>query len=143
MHNSDINPENLPTIGLLTNISTSVVILGAVWSKTSFGMTLLRITEGGTKAGVWFIIVTMNLAMSISVLVTWIQCNPIPKGWDRSINGICWDPKVNAYYGVFAAAYSGLMDVVLALLPWSVIWGLQMRKKEKIGVALAMSMGVL
>jgi len=35
------------------------------------------------------------------------------------------------------------MDVVLALLPWSVIWGLQMRKKEKIGVALAMSMGVL
>lgn len=35
------------------------------------------------------------------------------------------------------------MDVVLALLPWSVIWGLQMRRKEKIGIALAMSMGVL
>jgi len=40
-------------------------------------------------------------------------------------------------------AYSGLMDIVLALLPWSVVWNLQMRKKEKIGVAVAMSMGVL
>lgn len=143
MHTSDIPPANLPNIGLLANLSSSLAIFGAVWSKTSFGMTLLRITEHGTRASVWFIIVTMNLAMSISVLVTWIQCNPIPRGWDRSINGICWDPRVSAYYGVFAAVYSGLMDVVLALLPWSVIWGLQMKRKEKIGVALAMSMGVL
>lgn len=35
------------------------------------------------------------------------------------------------------------MDVVLALLPWPIIWKLQMKRKEKIGVALAMSMGVL
>jgi hypothetical protein len=41
------------------------------------------------------------------------------------------------------AGYSGIMDLVLALLPWTVIWKLQMKRKEKIGVALAMSMGVL
>jgi hypothetical protein len=35
------------------------------------------------------------------------------------------------------------MDLVLAILPWTVIWKLQMKRKEKIGVALAMSMGVL
>lgn len=35
------------------------------------------------------------------------------------------------------------MDIVLALLPWSVVWKLQMQKKEKIEVAVAMSMGVL
>jgi hypothetical protein len=40
-------------------------------------------------------------------------------------------------------AYSGVMDIVLALLPWSIVWNLQMKKKEKIGVAVAMSMGVL
>jgi len=39
--------------------------------------------------------------------------------------------------------YSGIMDFVLALLPWKVIWKLQMKRKEKVGVALAMSMGVL
>lgn len=35
------------------------------------------------------------------------------------------------------------MDFILALLPWRIIWGLQMKKKEKVGVALAMSMGIL
>jgi len=35
------------------------------------------------------------------------------------------------------------MDVTLAFLPWRYIWGLEMSKKEKVGVVLAMSMGVL
>lgn len=42
-----------------------------------------------------------------------------------------------------AAGYSGVMDLVLAILPWNIIMSLQMKTKEKIGVALAMSMGVL
>jgi hypothetical protein len=44
---------------------------------------------------------------------------------------------------IYPIAYSGAMDLVLALLPWTVILKLQMKMKEKIGVALAMSMGVL
>lgn len=35
------------------------------------------------------------------------------------------------------------MDILLALLPWRMIWKLQMKKKEKVAIALAMSMGVL
>jgi hypothetical protein len=35
------------------------------------------------------------------------------------------------------------MDFVLALLPWKIIWNLQMKGKEKFGVAVAMSMGIL
>jgi hypothetical protein len=39
-------------------------------------------------------------------------------------------------------AYSALMDLTLAFLPWKLIWGLQMKRKEKIGVAVAMSCGI-
>lgn len=35
------------------------------------------------------------------------------------------------------------MDMLLAPLPWKTIWKLQMKKKEKVAVAFAMSMGVL
>jgi len=35
------------------------------------------------------------------------------------------------------------MDIVLALLPWKIILSLTLNKKERIGVLLAMSMGVL
>jgi hypothetical protein len=34
------------------------------------------------------------------------------------------------------------MDITLALLPWKFLWGLQMKRKEKIGVGIAMSMGI-
>lgn len=35
------------------------------------------------------------------------------------------------------------MDVILALLPWVVLWDLEMKKREKAGIALAMSMGIM
>ena len=38
-------------------------------------------------------------------------------------------------------AYCAVMDFTLALLPWRIVWALQMKRVEKIGVAVAMSMG--
>lgn len=35
------------------------------------------------------------------------------------------------------------MDFILALLPWKIILSMTMNKKEKLGVLIAMSMGVL
>ena len=40
-------------------------------------------------------------------------------------------------------AFSGVMDLCFALIPWKVVMGLQMKKQEKLGVVIAMSMGVL
>ena len=42
-----------------------------------------------------------------------------------------------------AAVYSGVLDTVLAFLPWKIILGATINKKERIGALLAMSMGVL
>lgn len=41
------------------------------------------------------------------------------------------------------AAYSGTADVVLALLPWKIIWNAKIRRSEKLGALFAMSMGIL
>jgi hypothetical protein len=35
------------------------------------------------------------------------------------------------------------MDMLLAVMPWKIIWSMTMNRKEKIGVMVAMSMGVL
>lgn len=34
------------------------------------------------------------------------------------------------------------MDIVLALLPWKIVWNVSINKREKTGAVLAMSMGV-
>lgn len=35
------------------------------------------------------------------------------------------------------------MDLLLAILSWTVIWNLKMNKREKIGLSCAMSIGIL
>lgn len=40
-------------------------------------------------------------------------------------------------------AWAAGMDFAFALLPWQIIWNLQMLKAEKIGVGVAMSLGFL
>jgi hypothetical protein len=98
-----VHPENLALIQILGNVSMSSGILAAVWSKTSFGITLLRITSEKTKLAVWFIIISMNLLMTLHGLMPWIQCYPASKSWNGNKPGRCWDARVNVYYGVTAA----------------------------------------
>ncbi|KAK1832265.1 hypothetical protein QBC39DRAFT_433348 [Podospora conica] len=138
-------PFNLGVINktiLTINIAGTLSLTAATWSKTSFGLTLLRLTEGWMRVLIWFIIVTINVAMGLSALFAWVRCTPVRKSWSPFDAGTCWEASVIVNYNIFSAAYSAAMDLALALLPWKLIWGLQMKKKEKIGVAVAMSCGV-
>ena len=162
MHLSDVDPANLTQIGLLSNVASTFSMLAAVLSKTSFAVTLLRITNGYTKMFVWFAIVIMNICMGLAALFVWVKCTPVRKTWDFTVPGTCLDSHAMMVYSVFAAgkraprchafvqlltassaALSAAMDLALAMLPWKVIWTLQMKTREKLGVAFAMSMGIL
>ena len=105
-HIEEIDLANLSTITFDSLWVASLAIFAAVWSKTSFGMTLLRIASGRTKVAVWFCLVSMNLLMGINAFTTWLQCNPIQKGWMPDLPGECWDRRVNAYFGVVAGGES-------------------------------------
>ncbi|KAH7074772.1 hypothetical protein BKA63DRAFT_320877 [Paraphoma chrysanthemicola] len=139
----DIPVNNLATIALCTSIGASVSCFASTFSKISFGITLLRLTEGRLRWFVWFCIVTLFLIMIPSALNTWIQCTPMEKAWNASIEGSCWPASITVNYGIFNAAWCAAADFALALIPWTLIWSLQLRFREKIGVGIAMSMGVL
>ncbi|KAJ4417115.1 hypothetical protein N0V85_001997 [Neurospora sp. IMI 360204] len=134
--------NNMAPLLLLVNMAGSFSATAAIWSKTSFAITLLRLTHGWMKWFLWFIIITMNIAMGLTALFPWVNCTPIRKSWEVFTAGECWDPTVTVHYNLFSASYSALMDITLALLPWSVVWKLQMKKTERFGCAFAMSMGV-
>ena len=134
---------NMPPLLVIVNVAGTFSVTAASWSKTSFGITLLHLTEGWVKKTVWFILITMNIFMGLSALFPWVNCTPVRKAWDMFAVGSCWDPKVMVHYNIFSGVYSACSDIALALLPWQFISGLQMKKKEKIGVGIAMSMGIL
>jgi hypothetical protein len=60
-----VNPANYPLIDQNSNISALFSILGAVWSKTAFALTMLRLNQGtNQRIFLWFLIITMNLAVN-------------------------------------------------------------------------------
>jgi hypothetical protein len=139
----DIPQENLATIALGSSVVASISCFASTLSKISFGITLLRLTSGKIRWSVWFCIITLFIIMIPSALLNWIQCSPSAKAWDASVKGVCWPAYITINYGIFNAAWCTLADFYLALLPWKLIWGLQLKTREKLGVGIAMSMGVL
>nr|CDP29202.1 Putative protein of unknown function [Podospora anserina S mat+] len=120
----DIPPSHHPTIAFVgATLGSCITILTIVWSKTSFAITILRLSPSGSvlRNIAWFVLVSMNTLMIVQAVVVWVKCNPISKNWDLSNEGTCWDVHATNYYGVFCG----------------------MRKKEKLGVVVGMSMGVV
>jgi hypothetical protein len=79
-------------------------IISLAWSKTSFSLTLLRITSPGwMKWVVWFTIISVNLVLGVNAAFQWLRCWPIAKAWDWNLDGSCVDEKVVEVYQTFAA----------------------------------------
>ncbi|SPO07579.1 uncharacterized protein DNG_10274 [Cephalotrichum gorgonifer] len=132
--NSDVVLPLLLSRGVLSSVALA-------WTKTSFALSLLRVTSGWTKRAVWIIAVSTNIAMG-SCAIVFMACSPVQAAWDLSVAGKCVPPDVKRGVLIFAGSYSAAMDLTLAMIPWKVIWNLQMRRKEKIGAGIAMSLGV-
>ena len=140
----DIAPAHLTRIAFEGGgLGSTFTVLAIVWSKTSFGITLLRLARDRLRWALAAVVVAMNVAMGLQAVFVWVRCQPVQKNWRPGMEGRCWALEVSNGYAVFSAVLSGVCDVVFALLPWYLVWGLRMRKKEKVGVVVAMSMGVL
>ncbi|KAK3988442.1 hypothetical protein QBC44DRAFT_371097 [Cladorrhinum sp. PSN332] len=140
------NVSPIPTSSdlLIMMTRTTFTITAIAWSKTAFAITMLRFVNGWTKWGVWFIIVSMNVALGLSAMIPWLLCDPVNKLWDSSVQGgSCRPFTVSVVLAYVSGAYSAVCDLVLALLPWVILSGLHMRPKEKLGVGIAMSMGIV
>lgn len=141
LKNSDVNTAGEGGLQLIVVVATVFSVIGASWSKTSFALTLLRITTGTMHYVIWFIVVSMNIVLTFNAILQFLWCQPASAAWSAGKDGTCWSKSVIIYYSIAAAAYSATMDVLLAMVPWVVIMKLKMEMKEKIGVAVCMSLG--
>ncbi|KAM9876381.1 hypothetical protein VDGL01_09511 [Verticillium dahliae] len=112
-------------------------------TKTSFGLTLLRLMPGGWEAKlIYVVLITMNFQFVVHIIAVWQMICGAPDqghiGGDK-----CWTLTQSVTFAVFSAVYSALCDLILALLPWRMIFNLQMKRSERLGIALALSMGVI
>lgn len=100
---SQFNFDNLHIYLLIVNLAGTFSILAALWSKTSFAITVLRISSGWVKGLVWFTIITVNLSLGVAIAITWGQCTPIEKIWQPSLDGDCWPKYIQIKYNIVTA----------------------------------------
>ena len=147
------NPENLIFVGLMAQVDQVLAVMACTLGKTAFAVTLLRIlTQRWIIYTIWFIIITMNLVNVLTCFFVFLQCKKPEHLWNPAVSSKCWPTHVFTDYSLFVGckyhpvnstivlltpliAYSGAQDFVLALIPWFVLPKLQMRKKEKFGIA--------
>ncbi|KAK4164735.1 hypothetical protein QBC43DRAFT_378548 [Cladorrhinum sp. PSN259] len=136
-----IPPENIGLFPLPIGVLSTLLIVSNLFGKISFALTLLRIPERWMRLVLCGIVVTLTSTLIVSACLIWLVClEGVPatpkRGW------WCVDEGVSIKYNIFSCVYSAVMDLVLAFLPWKFLWSLQMERTEKVGVIVAMSMGV-
>lgn len=72
-HLDAIAKEDLDRMPTIANAAGFTSVLAAMWSKTSFALTLARISEGWIFRLTWIIIVSINLIMGSSAIMVWID----------------------------------------------------------------------
>ncbi|KAL2198442.1 hypothetical protein P885DRAFT_32891 [Corynascus similis CBS 632.67] len=142
-HLDSVPSNDVAVAGRLLYVAEFFAILAVAVSKTSFAVTLLRfVLERWHKVLLWGVIASVNLAMWSCAVLLLAQCQPTRKLWNIVLDGSCWPRSVYTAYSVFAGAWSAAMDFILALFPWILIWPMRIRTAEKVGVGIAMSLGV-
>lgn len=135
-------------------------MLAVAISKTSWCVTLLRLfqrsisttTSSSTNSSwsirrhfkigiVWFIIITTCIVKGTQAILAWF-----PKCGSPAALGhpdVCVKMGPLNVFSTFAATMSGTYDILLAVVPWRTIWGTGLGKREKMAVAVTMSVGAV
>lgn len=152
---------NIPRMTLVGDHFGAMFSLFAVAiSKTSWAVTLLRLFQrgGSTTASssstwwpnqhqfniwiVWFVIITACLVKGTQGVLVWIPKCGSPAAALGNPDMCVQIGPLNAF-ATFAASMSGTYDILLAVVPWKTIWGTGLGKREKLALAVTMSVGAV
>ncbi|KAI4615076.1 hypothetical protein J4E83_006800 [Alternaria metachromatica] len=127
---------------ILINITSCGTLINQSLTKTAFAVTLLKLTKNWGQWILWFIIGSMNAYMIAKVILQWAKvCGKESYDvWYRL--DFCLDSKFRDDFKEGGNVYNIIMDFILAVFPWVITWNLDMRKVEKIGLCVAMSLGM-
>ncbi|EFX02151.1 hypothetical protein CMQ_2200 [Grosmannia clavigera kw1407] len=141
-HHDTIGSETSKLLRILGLVSVFSSFTSAVASKTSFAVTLIRLSDGWLRRLEWAIVISLNLLLPLCAYCIFGFCTPTAKIWKPYIEGKCRSMHVAVVIGIVFGSYMAFCDIVLALLPWGILMRFRMYRREKISIAIAMSMGV-
>ncbi|KAK1566093.1 uncharacterized protein LY79DRAFT_644367 [Colletotrichum navitas] len=147
-HVDDVSPENrIQALKWKWAAQVSYVV-GSTLIKFIAGLLLLRLFTGQKwqRNSIIVLMVLLGLVQTAYLFIAIFQCTPIPFYWyrftpDSPVKGKCNSrilAIVPSYISILLGVFS---DWYLALLPITLVWGMQMQKKVKISVVGILAVG--
>lgn len=125
----------------INRVCYSPTILAA---KVTVLVQLMRIFVPLKRGLVYRIIQTLiwlNISFYLAnVLSVILQCSPVPKAWNASIQGHCVNTNLNL---IVTGTINVISDVLILLLPLWTIWHLKLPIQKKLSVSAAFAAGIL
>ncbi|ATZ56378.1 hypothetical protein BCIN_13g02180 [Botrytis cinerea B05.10] len=143
-HSSDLTIEAFANATRSEIIGQTFCIIGIATSKASASVFLLRLAV--VEWHKWVLYITMFAVTGIAIicaLFDFIRCDPIAHVWNPYIPAKCWvSTEQFTAISITVGGTSAAADFILAVLPWIILWELNMKKKEKVLITSSMSLGI-
>ncbi|KAL8906492.1 MAG: hypothetical protein Q9171_006253 [Xanthocarpia ochracea] len=147
-HDIYLNPKQKMDAAKIGIISRSCCVMAIATGKVSVAFLIQRI-QGSNKWRNWFLrfcSISVSVTALIVVVLLYAQCQPVRTLWTPSMlkdgTGHCWNPIPSNNYDIFVASYFAWLDFVLAIIPVSIVWKLQMDVKKKLALCALLGLGI-
>ncbi|KAK0392889.1 hypothetical protein NLU13_2383 [Sarocladium strictum] len=139
-------PEKLERALLFTMLNFPFGILSFALPKVAVVALLVRILSPGRahRCFLWGLSITCMIMLLISPLLLFLQCRPVHSAWtlDYPQDQVkCWDPSILFNFSAVAGSLSAFTDLYLAVYPAFVLWKLQMKRRKKLALSIALGIG--
>src|SRR6266536_3080975 len=135
LHADKVPPEDIILMAKLLVAAEILYVINLVWTKLSFLMMYYRIFRFPFFKRWAYIIGTFVILWVICITFLFIFiCVPVQKLWYPQLPGHCIN-QVGTW--IANAASTILTDLAILILPIPQVWGLRLRKSEKVVLTFA------
>jgi hypothetical protein len=114
-----------------------------IFIKSSICVALIRLVISKRLLYTLYAILTLSASYGfIAMMTVLLQCRPLKATWDPSA-GSCSNGAIITNISWFVTACSITTDFACAVMPFVILWNLQMRKRLKFTIAAMLSLGFL
>ncbi|KAJ5380985.1 uncharacterized protein N7496_003413 [Penicillium cataractarum] len=123
-------------------IGQTFAVLGMAIAKISLGIFLLRIVvKQWHRTSIWISMVSLAIVSVMTAILFWIQKLPSESIYDPRVPGRLVVQVTP--FSILLGSWCAAVDFYFALLPWIFIWKLNMKFKEKMSIAISLSLGFI
>ncbi|EAA34163.3 hypothetical protein GE21DRAFT_3657 [Neurospora crassa] len=138
-----LDMKKVPTLVAWTPTALFLALNAAGLSKLSFFITLIRVSsKRWQKIALWVVAIHSTILVVGTSVLGFVDCN-FYRRTDPLHHDHCVPEKVGKILALTVLMHGAIVEFCLSFVPAMLLWNLEMKRREKIGLICAMSLGFI